>query len=245
MIIEKFEVPQSLATSEGITGNTISHLYYDNINVVNNVAKSVIKRKSFDAYNEELNIDVPFLNKEISVGTASKFMHEIFGIGPGKISGEIIIVKGDIIKIISRYNGINPVIVEGSIEKMDSLILKSVEGQFKYFDPFLLASYYDESDDYKSVEIIKYILKTRPLTDDKWAYNLWGKILMDHYFYADAKKKFEEAIKIDPKFSLPYYNLGQLALHDGDFLKAKNYFDKSLKFTRDLIQAINGIGKIY
>ena len=39
MIIEEFEVPQSITASYGFTGNIISQLYFDKINLINKELK--------------------------------------------------------------------------------------------------------------------------------------------------------------------------------------------------------------
>lgn len=51
--------------------------------------------------------------------------------------------------------------------------------------------------------------------------------------YEDARKRFLEAIDMDPTFESPYMNLGELAARDGNVDAAIDYYQKALFHTRD------------
>lgn len=136
--------------------------------------------------------------------------------------------------------------MRGRVSTLERLVKKSVLEQFKNFDPYLVASFYESTNsDYVAVNAIKHVLANPPEKDDKWAYNLWGVILMKHKFYDIAVNKFNKALLLDNTFFLPYFNLGQIAILDSNYSYAIENFNKALKSNKTFERAYIGIASTY
>ena len=246
ILISPFPVPKILIDL-GYSDLIASQMYLDEINYVSTTATSLYARKEYCVYEKEGDINIPFLEKEVSLGTATFFLQKVFGITSNTISGNLILSGQDSIIFSSRYNSNLPVIVSGKITDLKNIFRKSVEEQFKYFDPFMLASYFESQDnDRKCVETVIYIIGKASPTEERWAYNLWGEILMKYRFLEEeAKNKFKQSLSVDSTFFLPYYNLGQLAYLDSNYNEALKYYQRSLKLSNKFEKAYIGLATTF
>ncbi len=243
--IARFSIPKQMIDLN-YTENSATQVYLDEINNISKTAKTLYAKKEY-SYQKELDMNIPFVNTAISIGTTKSFLQKVFGIDPNLITGDIRMLGQDsLIELTTRYKTNAPVIVSGNIAKYKTLAKQSAEKLLKYFDPYILASYYESYDnDFESVEIINYAISTPPQTDNKWAFNLWGKILMKHELNKEAKQKFNKAIALDSSFFLPYYNLGVLAEKDTNYNEAMLYYQKSLARNKKFERACCAISSVY
>jgi len=63
--------------------------------------------------------------------------------------------------------------------------------------------------------------------------------------YEEAIAEYQKAIKINPDYDSPYFNLGLLYLERGDYEKAIDNFNEALRINPDFIKAHNKIGIAY
>ena len=59
-----------------------------------------------------------------------------------------------------------------------------------------------------------------------------------------ALEKFKEAIKLNPRFVLAHFWLGNVLARNGDFKKAENHLRSAIKLKPDYAAAYNGLGNI-
>lgn len=245
LYIAPFSIPDKVKNS-GYTSDILSQIYLDEINSFVNNSKTLytnyssVNSSSHQKKNAEITpcklfpsnakLNIPFVGVEMSVGSTTTLLQRIFGISPNILTGYISLCDQDtLIELNSRYESRNPVVIKGKLSNLKQLVKKSVEKQFMNLEPYYLAFQYEEQNrDEECVLMIKYMLKNPPHDDNKWAYNLWGVLLLKYKWYDEAETKFKSAIKLDSLFFLPYYNLGIIEHVRGNYDKAIKYFDKTI-----------------
>src|SRR5438132_8668554 len=80
--------------------------------------------------------------------------------------------------------------------------------------------------------------KAAKLNEQGW--KLWQERKLD-----DAADKFEEAVKLDPKFANAWNGLGWARFNNGDWDKAEEAFNKVLEIQPTHPAALNGLGQLY
>jgi tetratricopeptide (TPR) repeat protein len=82
----------------------------------------------------------------------------------------------------------------------------------------------------------------------KWAY-LWKGVLLGEKLgqWPQARAMYLEAIKLDPRFDLAYYNLGwsYVKAEPADYNQAKKQFEKALSIRPSYKEAFYGLGMMY
>lgn len=82
----------------------------------------------------------------------------------------------------------------------------------------------------------------------KWAYLWRGAILADHKKQWDeARKAYDQALALDARFDLAYYNLAGTYRNQQppDYSKAREYFEKALTINPSYKEAFYGLGMVY
>jgi len=231
--IEFLPVPNKLMEL-GYSDLILGQMYLDDIQYISKTANTTAIRKECVSKNNEISLGIPFFEKDISVGNAKSFLQNVFNIKSNSITGFIRFISNDSLVLTTRFNSNLSVIIKGKTNELEKLIRLSVEKQFKYFDPYILASYFETiNSDTTSVDIIKYIISMPPLDDDKWAYNLWGSLLMKHEWNKEAEQKLKKSLSVDSMFFLPYYNLGLISFYNSNYNEALRYFKKSLLLSKN------------
>jgi tetratricopeptide (TPR) repeat protein len=70
-------------------------------------------------------------------------------------------------------------------------------------------------------------MAANPTEGEHVAYLTWAKLCLGQLTHADARPRFQEAVKLSPKCARGYYFLGQCWKHDNDIDKAYNSFKKA------------------
>ncbi len=84
--------------------------------------------------------------------------------------------------------------------------------------------------------------------DSKWAWLWKGYILaQDRETTAQAREAYAQAIAIDPRFDLAYYNRGWtwLRVRPQEYAKAREDFEQALRIKPDYKEALYGLGMVY
>lgn len=103
-------------------------------------------------------------------------------------------------------------------------------------DPFILAAYlyFEERDRPGACRVVRHCLVNETEQDDAWAYNLWGLILADYGYEAEAIRRFRQAIELRRDFVQPFSNWGLTILNgrqktEADWLLAEEKLRHALK----------------
>jgi len=82
----------------------------------------------------------------------------------------------------------------------------------------------------------------------KWAY-LWKGVLLGEKMgrWSEARALYQNAIDIDPRFDLAYYNLGwsYVNAEPSDYAEARSQFEKAIKIRPSFKEAFYGLGMMY
>ena len=109
-----------------------------------------------------------------------------------------------------------------------------------------IANIYKSGNLVKSETLCKEILAKNPKI--AFLYNLMGLIYSDLGKIDVAIKTFKEGIKINPKFSEIYNNLGRVIFrnkNENEFNIAEEYYKKSISLNNSLPEPFNNLGNLY
>ena len=105
---------------------------------------------------------------------------------------------------------------------------------------------------YKSGALSKAERETKNLIQNNpkiaFLHNLLGIILLDQKKINEAKKYFEQGLKIDPNFAMIYNNLGLLFTKNNsnrDIVKAEKCYKKSIELDNSIAEPCNNLGSLY
>ena len=87
----------------------------------------------------------------------------------------------------------------------------------------------------KAIDQFNKLLK---IENSARSYSLLGLSYRNLGRFDEAKKYFEEGIRLDPHNTLCLFNLGFIAERQGDAAEAENYFQKALRFNPDFPDAL-------
>lgn len=109
-------------------------------------------------------------------------------------------------------------------------------------DMLLVYTHLRQNDTKKAVEVAQALEKKQP--NNPVAVNLLGIVLAQKGDFAAAKKQFEKALKVDPKFTTAYMELAQLALQEKKPAVARENYQKVLKTTPNHLGAMLAMGRL-
>lgn len=212
--IQQFNVPKELA-EKGFDGTVIARQLEDRYLWIKSIAVSV-KEDSIQAVGDEqqpeLNVDV--LGVGLSLRSIGFHLRDLFGRKNNFIRGEIT-QADDTLALTLRMSGTMPERLEESLQPgvrqaIDQLLLRAAEHLLKKTDPYRLAIYFNNEEQYeKGIETAKRMLIDRP-SEEHWAYLAWGAILENQHQQEDALARFEMAIQAKPDFPLAWMRKGSL-----------------------------------
>jgi len=122
-----------------------------------------------------------------------------------------------------------------NVKDFECLMLQAAIHIYRYTDPFILASYYNHSDNREdALKIVEEIVRDKENANKKWAYNLWGIILANKDKSDKAIEKYKRALREDSEFVNAHYNLGNVYstvdYDKRDYSKAKESYKKAIDF---------------
>ncbi len=218
VLLEPFEVSQDLE-KHGYTGRVITNKLIDQINFIRTNSSTGMKHLLFTSTWSQPRLEIEVTGIGVSINSVFQYIRKLFGIERKSVIGEIVFDKNQIF-ITTRVIGNPPKKVSGELKNLDLILRKTAAHIYKYTHPFVLASYLYGIDKKACLGVIQFSLSHEPLYDDPWAYNLWGVLLSDLRKYEEAIEKFEKAIILDPKFAIPYNNLGRTLFYQKEYERA-------------------------
>jgi len=103
-----------------------------------------------------------------------------------------------------------------------------------------------QGQDQEALAELDEAIRLKP--DYKWAY-LWKGVLLGEKMekWPEARSLYQQAIKIDPRFDLAYYNLGwsYVKAEPADYAEARKQFEQAIRIRPSYKEAFYGLGMMY
>ena len=230
--LQSFEVPKSFEDS-GHKGKVIANMLLNEVEEVKQYAKTRKQDSlnvTFDV-RPDLNLDV--MGVGLSASSVIYHLKELLGRKNYSISGYMTDMDNEISLTILMTDYPPQTFTNSYVENqrkdaLDKTILDGALGILRQMDPYRIAIYhYHEENWEESENIIRDIIKNRPI-DRKWAYHLWGNLLMNREKTENAIVHYKNSIQIDSTFILPYRALAWIYFQEEEFEEALKYFNKAL-----------------
>lgn len=249
-IIKPFEVPK-LLEENGFTGQVIVHQIIDKIYEIKREALTKKQLEEFGSKESEPLPEIIVPGAGISIKPILRYLKTNFSpYKPIVITGEILMENKEIY-LTTRIMGkpphtFGPVKIGNfridnlmmdndshNVKDFECLMLQAAIHIYRYTDPFILASYYNHSDNREdALKIVEEIVRDKENANKKWAYNLWGIILANKDKSDKAIEKYKRALREDSEFVNAHYNLGNVYstvdYDKRDYSKAKESYKKAI-----------------
>lgn len=109
-------------------------------------------------------------------------------------------------------------------------------------DMLLVYTHLRQNNIKKAIEVAQALEKKQPT--NPVTVNLVGIVYAQKGDVATAKKQFEKALKVDPKFTTAYMELAQLALQEKKPVIARENYQQALKVTPNHLGAMLAMGRL-
>jgi len=182
-----------------------------------------------------LNLDRPFNKQEVDEAHQSMANAELLKLlHPEK--AESFILKGQIYSALGEN--------KRSLSELEEAIKMEPRNDFAHVRLALIR--YNLKEFEKSLEELDTALQINPKS--KWAF-LWKGIIIGEWKkdWVTANSFYQEALNIDPRFDIAYYNLGWSYLKSSpkNYKSAQQSFEKALKINPNYKEALYGLAMVY
>lgn len=242
IVFGEFVVVEDLK-KEGIHSEVVVQRLVDDLRQIRAGAGSNIRLVNID--DDQRDLALTALGDYLKIGALINASRQYLGLIRYHISGEIVRLptedgaKGKRlemrVRLLSQKGRVFSMIRQGPETQLNQLIRESAEQVMRVIDPYVLSLYYrgeetrSGSKDFpRTYEMIRHMLKTLPNNEQYLVYNLWGRTLYLQEDYAGSIEKFEMSIRLEPKFALPYVNLGMSLAKMGRHAEAVTWHRKGL-----------------
>lgn len=246
-LVRPLSVPLELERG-GYSGPILAQHIIDQLNA--NLAESSSAKVDSTKVSVDSDIDLEFelMGLGLSAKSISHQIRKLFNVKVLEIRGEIIDLDAEL-RLVMRITDYPPFTLRLNYEQgdvlssMDTLIDEASKRILYSIDPYRLAILEKNRGNIDRAEdLIRDIIKNRPY-DQKWAYNLWGRI-KDNQSQADlAEEYYLRAIALDPDFSPPRQNLGWLYFSQKRFRAANAQFQKGFEIDSKNFGVTNGLAR--
>ncbi len=247
--MEAFHVPKTFEEG-GFDGIVVANRILDRVQEIKKKAAS--QKVDSLQFNSDLKpeMNVSVMGFGISLQSIIYYTREMLGRENRSIGGELTELD-TILQLKLRVTGMAPVefdeklSVQNRSQALQNLFSKAAEHILMQTDPYRLAIYQTSEQRYaESLQTIRYLLNDLQ-QDPEWAYLAWGNLLRSRGKNEAAVAKFQQAIKVNPSFPLPYYNLGWTYRYLGRPEEAIPPFLKSVELTPDKGEYWNALAWAY
>jgi tetratricopeptide (TPR) repeat protein len=229
VLMNEFEVCQGLQ-KQGYNGKIIVNKLMNEIIYIRTRAATRMECRDFmyGWLQPTPNIEIP--GTGLSLLPFIQYIKVLFGARKTNIGGELSLRNNQVYMTV-RVSGKPDNTIKCEMKNLEKALRQQAENIYRCIQPFILAAYFHSVDKKQdSIEVIqRSILHQPPSDDDPWAYNLWGIILFEQKNYDAAKVKFQEAIRLNPKFAIAYNSLGATLLKQRDYEEAIKKFQEAIK----------------
>ncbi len=217
-IIEPIAVSKDFET-RGFTGIVVSQRILDEIGRINQFSSTTKPRAQFGGGQSDVlaNIQVP--QTSLNVQAIVTILRDLFGQSETRIGGELTGGEsGQAISLVVRteHKAVRHAAAFAGPD-LDALIKDAAIEVLKRIDPYVLASYLYQKQQFKEMdEIIDDILAKPDVSVRAWALNLRGIHLARQNRYDEAIAYYDRAIQLDGRLGNALLNKGNAVASRGD-----------------------------
>jgi tetratricopeptide (TPR) repeat protein len=216
--------------TRGFTGVVVSQRILDEIGRINQISSTTKPRAQFGGGQSDVlaNIQVP--QTSLNVQAIVTILRDLFGQSETRIGGEL--TGGESGQAISMVVRTEHKAVRHAAPfagpDLDALIKDAAIEVLKRIDPYVLASYFFQKQQFKEMdEMIDDILAKPDVSVRAWALNLRGINLARQNRYDEAIAYYDRAIQLDRRLGIALLNKGNIVASRGDHEAAITLFRKA------------------
>lgn len=209
VLIEPIPVPPELE-EQGYTPEVIAQHLFDHVYNIQTVSLTKTAREGSNLLQswQQPDFEIP---SGVSLQSLYGYVRSLLNLHERRISGEIVrttdgyrLYLRD--NIVGRFEELAPAVTTARLERV---LQDGARHLLRKVDPYTLAVYLRaQKETSQAVDIVSYCVRNGPVSDDAWAYNLWGLILKDQKQHELALEKYERAVALQPDFRPAYLNMG-------------------------------------
>src|SRR5579862_6400680 len=204
IIINAFTVAPKLE-AQGQSGTLVAGMLIDELGRLSKSSRyGGAKRSVADGLEDKVQVDIPDMH--VSLGELRRLLHENLG-HRLQIRGELMEGATGLVLTV-RGTDLPVKSFSGNADELPALISRAAEYVYGHTDPVLMAYYLQRSGRHaEDIAFIQSAYAPASSEDRAILLNVWGNVLANEGRLEEALAKFEAAIKLNPHFWFPYYNL--------------------------------------
>ncbi len=242
--IEPLRVPDKF-TKRGYTSHVAAQHLIANILKIQEDAGTTMERAELESDWSAPDFVLPAA--DVSIRATAEYLRHLFGKPFPVVTGALLATeKEGTVWLRLQVDGkeVADICEKDQQAAMDRLFEKGAREVVKATEPYILASYYHAKKERKKAEeVIRFIFRKHPGTDDEVrAINLQGILLGKEGKWGEAIEKYEEAIKIDKKFDPAYNNWGFALSKKGKYKEAIKKYEKAIEINGESARAYSNWG---
>jgi tetratricopeptide (TPR) repeat protein len=263
LIIDPFTVPKNFEAA-GLTSEVMANRIGDALRQIEEaVAETRMKKDNPTSLRDEGSTpDVEIPGTKLGLKAVIDITRTFFGIYPEHISGDIVVpvnapANADLppakqqatvtIYVTQGRNRSAPVRVIVAADDVEKLMQRTAETVLGRVNPYLLASYREDHQEYaEAIGIVERMVQD-PSVDRRHrgaALQLWGIVLYDQEKYDEAIAKYQKAIELDPKDTDPYSGWGTVLSRQRKYDEAIAKYQKAIELDPKDAYPYNGWGNV-
>ena len=219
VVVNQFQVPPSFVDA-GDNGTVVAGRFLDQLQILQASSRSSQAAKVLqDAWSNDIQLQVPDVH--VSLGDIRRTLHNWLG-HQIQINGEVVMQPGaagnrdDGILLTVRGTGFVAKSFSGSRVDLSKLLTAAAEYVYGQAEPYTFSAYLEEHGrNAEAIEIIKEAYPTSSDKDRPWLLNAWGNALSALSQNTAALEKYQQAIRLNPRFWLEYGNMQDSQIAQG------------------------------
>jgi tetratricopeptide (TPR) repeat protein len=186
LVVEAFSVPPDLA-GNGLTGEVVATRFLDKLQAMQTATTSERPADSYQ-YNWGSDIKVEIPETGLSLREFSKLLRDRFG-HANHITGEVIRTPTGI-AVTARFGDAAPATFTGPESDFDELAREAAEAVYRTSQPYRFSQFlFQHGRNAESLDVISDLATNGPLTEQGWAYTLWGTLDVNVSADLDSARK--------------------------------------------------------
>jgi tetratricopeptide (TPR) repeat protein len=212
IVVNTFVVSPKLE-NVGVSGATVAGQFLDELIRLRESARAdIAKRAVIDSLAEQVQIEIPEVH--VSFGELRRLLHEALG-HRTEIRGEMT-DSPDGLALTLRGTNLPARTFYGKLENVPSLVTQAAEYASEHSDPVQMAYYlHRTARPEEAIALIRRRFASVSREEQAILLNVWGNVLATSNRLPEAIVKYRAAIKLNPRFWYPYFNLVSFLSLDG------------------------------
>lgn len=238
VLIDPIQAPSQLV-ADGFTPQVISQRLMEEMLAIREQASSRKEGREVTPEWQQPDIEVP--GTGVSIRSVFRITKGFFGFRETRVGGEIV-RDGEQYRIRLRIYGQGATADPLPGSDLDELLHQGARRLLDATDPYILAASLADDEPAAALRAIAQCLAREPASDDPWAYNLWGFILVKQGRIEAAFEKYQAASEAKPDFALAFSNWGLALAKLGDHEAAIAKYRRALEVDPRFRSAYNNWG---